>query len=105
MRDDEDMNYSFNLHRTAVLKPTACLLVVSQGGGSGAGSSPQLPLPTAREPADQERAPLHGHGLPLGAACSGLGPDPSQRPQPAVQAKTPKYILMATFLGFKIISD
>lgn len=66
---------------------TFCFSVVSQGGGSGAGSRPQLPLPAAREPADQERAPLAGHGLPLCAPCSGLGQDPSQRPQPTVQAR------------------
>ncbi|TKS79453.1 Nuclear factor of activated T-cells, cytoplasmic 4 [Collichthys lucidus] len=33
---------------------------LEQGGGPGAGSRPQLPLPAARDPADQERATLAG---------------------------------------------
>ncbi len=77
---------------------TFCFPVVSQGGGPGAGSRPQLPLPAARDPADQERAPLAGHGLPLCAPCSSLGPDPSQRPQPSVQARihTTTYMMISS---------
>lgn len=66
--------------------PLFCFPVVYQGGGPGAGSRPWVPLPAARDLADQERASLTGHGLPLCAPCSSLGPDPSQRPQPSLQA-------------------
>lgn len=66
--------------------PLFCVPVVSQGGGPGAGSRPWVPLLAARDLADEERASLAGHGLPLCAPCSSLGPDPGQRPQPSLQA-------------------
>lgn len=61
--------------------------VVPQGGGPGAGSRPQLSMPATRDAADQTRASICGHGLPLCAPRPGLGPHPSQCPQPSVQAR------------------
>lgn len=65
-----------------------CPLVVSQGGGPGAGSRAELTLPSLREPeSQQEGGSITGHGLPLRTSRPRLGPGPSQCPQSFVQAR------------------
>lgn len=64
-----------------------CPVVVSQGGGPGAGSRAKLTLPALRDPEGQERCSITGHGLSLRTSCPCLGPGPRQCPQSFIQAR------------------